>query len=153
MWLLQKELSSGTPLQMALENIRNIPREFYVPSGVELVHHEIAIQNSQYIPHIRTMPQFGKFNIHEILNFFGLVEDVSPEISYSLDFIANVEVVVYSVSSSVVATLFNGKQSPGKYSITWNRRDANGKIMPAGDYIGEVRIANDRFVRKRIRIN
>lgn len=152
LWLLQKELSRGTPWQIALDNIRNIPKEFYIPSGVEMVHREIAIQNSQYIPYVRNMPQFGKFNMHEILNFFGLVEDVSSEISYSLDFVAEVEVVVYSVSSSVVATLFNGKQAPGRYTLTWNGRDSKGMVMPPGDYIGEVRIGNDRFIRKRIRI-
>lgn len=153
LWLLQKELSQGTPLQIALDNIRNIPKEFFIPSGVEMVHREIAIQNSQYIPYVRTMPQFGKFNINEILNFFGLVEDVSPEISYSIDFVAQVEVVVYSVSSSVVATLFSGKQSPGRYTLTWNGRDSKGMPMPAGDYIGEVRIGNERYIRKRIRLN
>lgn len=153
LWLLQKELSKGTPLQMALNNIRNIPKEFFIPSGVEMVHREIAIQNSQYIPYVRNMPQFGKFNINEILNFFGLVEDVSPEISYSIDFLAQVEVVVYSVSSSVVATLFSGRQSPGRYTLTWNGRDSKGMIMPPGDYIGEVRIGNDRYIRKRIRLN
>jgi len=153
LWLLQKELSKGTPWQMALDNLRNIPKEFYIPSGVEMVHREIAIQNSQYIPFVRTMPQFGKFNIQEILNFFGMVEDVSTEISYSIDFVAEVEVVIYSVSSSVVATLFSGRQTPGRYTITWNGRNTNGMIMPPGDYIGEVRIGNDRFIRKRIRIN
>lgn len=152
LWLLQKELSRGTPWQVALDNIRNIPKEFYIPSGVEMVHREIAIQNSQYIPYIRNMPQFGKFNIHEILNFFGMVEDISPEISYSLDYVAEVEVVIYSVSSSVVATLFNGRQAPGRYTLTWNGRDSKGMVMPSGDYIGEVRIGNDRFIRKRIRI-
>lgn len=153
LWLLQKELSKGTPWQVALDNIRNIPKEFYIPSGVEMVHREIALQNSQYIPFVRTMPQFGKFNISQILSFFGMVEDISPEITYSIDFVAEVEVVVYSVSSSVVATLFSGRQAPGKYTLTWNGRNSQGMMMPPGDYIGEVRIGNDRYIRKRIRIN
>ncbi|HRP01358.1 MAG TPA: FlgD immunoglobulin-like domain containing protein [Candidatus Kapabacteria bacterium] len=152
LWLLHKELEKGTPWQIALDNIRNIPREFYIPSGVEMVHHEIAIQNSQFIPFVKTIPQYGKFNIQEILNFFGLVEDISPAISYSIDFVAEVEVVIYSVSSTVVATLFHGRQVPSKYTITWNGRDSQGKIMPEGDYIGEVRIGNDKFIRKRIRL-
>jgi hypothetical protein len=149
-WQLKKEISKGTPWQIALDNIRNIPREFFIPSGVEVVHRQVAIQSSQYIPYVNNMPQFSRFNINSILSFLGLVEDVSPEITYTIDFYADIEVVVYSVSSVVVATLFKGKQPPGVYKITWNGRDSNGKVMPSGDYIAEVRIGKEKYLRKRI---
>jgi len=152
LWLLQRELAKGTPWQLALENVRNIPKEFYIPTGVELVHHQIALENSQYIPYIRNMPQFGKYNIEAIMNLLGLIEDVSPEISYSIDYATDIEIVVYSISSVVVATLFNGRQLPGRYSISWNGRDSKGKVMPPGNYIAEVRIGKERYVRKRILI-
>lgn len=149
-WQLKKEISKGTPWQIALDNIRNIPKEFFIPSGVEVVHRQVAIQSSQYIPYVNNMPQFGRYNINSILSFLGLVEDVSPEITYTIDFYADIEVVVYSVSSVVVATLFKGKQPPGVYKITWNGRDSNGKVMPSGDYIAEVRIGKEKYLRKRI---
>ena len=150
LWRIQKELDKGTPWQIAYDNVRNIPPDFFIPSPVEVVHRQIAIENSQYIPFINTMPRFGKFSIDAILSMLGLSEDVSPEITYSIDFVADVEVVVYSISSSVVATLFNGRQVPGRYTITWNGRDSKGKLMPPGDYIAEVRIGKEKYIRKRI---
>ncbi|MBR3090812.1 MAG: hypothetical protein IKH10_02320, partial [Bacteroidetes bacterium] len=83
----------------------------------------------------------------------GIIEDTSPEIKYSLGMIADVEIVIYSVQAKVIATIFKGTQRPGSYKITWNQRDDKGKKMPYGDYIAEVRIGTDRFVRKRIVIN
>ncbi len=150
-WNFEKRIQEGTPWQIAIQNIRNIPSSFYNPSPVEIAHRQTMIQNAFEVPFVMTLQQFGlKITTEAIANFFGLSEDLSPKISYSLDYNADVEIVVYSVSSVVVATLFNGRQSPGNYSLTWNGRDSNGRLMPAGDYIAEVRIGKEKYIRKRI---
>ncbi|MDT3739769.1 MAG: FlgD immunoglobulin-like domain containing protein [Candidatus Kapabacteria bacterium] len=150
-WYLEKRISEGTPWQVAVQNIRNIPPEFYNPSPVEMVQRQTMIENSFEVPFVATYKRYGlKISTEAIASMLGLTEDVSPKITYSIDFTAQIEVVVYSIRSVVVATLFNGLQSPGNYTLTWNGRNSEGKLMPPGDYIAEVRIGNERYIRKRI---
>lgn len=150
-WNFERSISEGTPWQIALENLRSIPPEFYRADPVEVIHRQYAIEQSMYVPFINTYPRYGmKMSLESIGKFFGIIEDYSTEIKYSLDYIAEVEVVVYSISSVVVATLFNGRQIPGSYKLSWNGRDDFGKLMPPGDYIAEVRIGREKYIRKRI---
>lgn len=153
LWLLQRELNKGTPWQIALQNLRNIPQELFIPSGVEMVHRQLAIKNSFYIPYMNSGPRPGLFYLDDAAKLLGLIEDLSPEIHYTLDFSTDVEIVIYSISSTVVATLFNGRQVPGSYTFTWNGRDKNGQVMPKGDYIAEVRVGKEKYIRKRIYLN
>ena len=133
-----------------MENIKNIPPEFYNPSPVEVVNRQIAIENSFYIPFVKTLPRFGTISFEAIGKLLGLTEDLSSNITYSLDYTTEVEVVVYSISSAVVSTMFRGRQAPGSYTLRWNGRDDTGKPMLPGDYIGEVRVGREKYIRKRI---
>ncbi len=154
LWKVERELASGKPWQIAMKNINNIPRQYFIPSGNERVQHEINRQMSQYIPGINTLSPYGaKISFADIGSMLGLTEDVSPVITYKLDYYVEIEVVIYSIRAVVIATLFEGKQPPGPYKITWNGRDDKGRKMPRGDYIGEVRIGKERLIRKRIVIN
>jgi hypothetical protein len=151
LWNFERSVSQGTPWQIAIENLRSIPPEFYRADPVEMVNRQYAIEQSMYVPFINNHLRTGsKFTFESIGKFLGLIEDTSTEIKYNLDFSTNVEVVIYSISSVVVATLYNGNQMPGSYKLTWNGRDEFGKLMPPGDYIAEVRIGNERYIRKRI---
>lgn len=148
---LQKEIDQGTPLQVALRNMASIPQEAYQPSGAEIYQREYNIMMSQYIPLVRTYnPGSGVISFGAIGKLLGIVEDVSPEIKYHLDYFANVEIVVYSMQAKVIVTLFKGSQQPGNYTLTWNSRNDAGMIMPRGDYVAEVRIGKEKFIRKRI---
>jgi hypothetical protein len=150
LWRLQRDVATGTPWQLALENIKNVPPEFYNPSPVEVVNRQIAIENSFYIPFVKTLPRYGTFSMEAIGKLLGLTEDISSNISYTLDYTTEIEVVVYSISSAVVSTMFRGRQVPGSYSLRWNGRDDLGKPMPPGDYIAEVRVGKEKYIRKRI---
>ncbi|PKL84465.1 MAG: hypothetical protein CVV22_12865 [Ignavibacteriae bacterium HGW-Ignavibacteriae-1] len=151
LWNFERSISQGTPWQIAIENLRSIPPEFYRADPVEMVNRQYAIEQSMYVPFINNHLRTGsKFTFESIGKLLGLIEDTSTEIKYNLDFSTNVEVVIYSISSVVVATLYNGNQMPGSYRLTWNGRDEFGKLMPPGDYIAEVRIGNERYIRKRI---
>lgn len=152
-WQLQSRLREGEPWQIALKNVQSIPPNLFIPSEMEVVHHRINIISSQYVPYLNTMPSSGaKIPLDAIGAFLGISEDVSPTIKYKLEYISNVEIVVYSLQAVVVATVFRGTQPGGSYSVTWSGRDDFGKKMPSGDYIGEVRIGNEKYIRKRILI-
>lgn len=149
---LMGELNKGTPLDIARKNL-DLPSEYFIPSQREFALYELNQKLSTYVPYIRTSQPFGfKANLSDIGKLLGLIEDVSPVLTYEVDTYTDVEVVVYSIQARVVSTIFSGKQSPGKYTYTWNVRDDAGRIMPPGDYIGEIRIGRSKFIRKRIYI-
>jgi len=147
------DLLKKSPWEIASENIRNIPPDVLKPTNIEIVQHTENIRLSQYVPGIRG-PVIGGLSIplSSIGQFFGITEDVSPVIKYQLDHASDVVIVIYSVQASVVATLFDGHQPADSYKIVWNGKDDKGRKMPSGDYIGEVRIGNYKYVRKRILI-
>ncbi len=151
LWRYLMSESSKNPWVSALRSLEQMPEEAFMPSDVERTLREINIMNSMYVPFVRTYSPYGaKIDFETIGKFLGIVEDVSPTIKYSLGITADVEIVIYSIQAIAVATLFKGVQSPGNYTITWNGRDDNGRLMPAGDYIAEVGIGQERYVRKRI---
>lgn len=147
-----KDIEKGIPWQIALENLRIKP-EILAPSGVEIVQRQEMINNAFYVPFMPNRITSG-FSIspQQIGVFLGLLEDVSPEITFTLDYPEEVEIVIYSVQAIVVATIFQGILRPGNHKYVWNLRDDKGRPMPTGDYIAEVRIGNTKFIRKRIQI-
>ncbi len=130
----------------------NLPPEYYMPLNVDLANYQYNYLMSQNnVTGIRTINPFGlKISLNSIGQFLGFVKDVSPVIVYELDYRTEVQVLIYSVGAKVVATIFEGVQPPGKYKYTWNGRDDNGRKMPPGDYIAEVRIGKNRYLRKHI---
>jgi len=150
-FLQELEMQPNNFLQ---ESFAKMPSNIFEPTRQEVVQYRINQQMA-----FRSVPTFSpnfmgnsglNVGLRDIGLFLGLAEDVSPVISYTLAITADVEVVVYSISAKVVATVFSGTQRPGKYTFRWNGRDDNGKRMPSGDYIAEVKIGAERFVRKRI---
>jgi hypothetical protein len=150
---VRRRIRSGTPWQIALKNMEDIPRELLKPSPMEIVQRQINIINALKVPFVNTYNPYGlKIPMGAIGQFIGLTEDCSPRITYTLEHPAEVEVVVYSVDATVIATLFKGQQPEGTYRLSWNGRNDKGRRMPSGDYIGEVRIGKSRYVRKCIKI-
>jgi hypothetical protein len=142
--------TSELPYQAALRSLNAVPSISFVPTGVERMTYQANLDAARYIPFV-PYPNYGlKVPLNDIGVFMGLIEDTSPEIYYSLDAPNDVEIVIYSIQAKVIATLYNGRQIPGKFKLTWNFRDDNGRKMLSGDYIAEVRIGNAKFIRKRI---
>lgn len=151
LWQVASRAIEKNPWLSAMNALSSLPEGIFNPSDIEMVQWQTNIMNSMYVPFVKTYSPYGtKVDFETIGKFLGLVEDVSPIIKYNLNITADVEVVVYSIQASVVAVLFKGLQSPGNYTINWNARDDKGRQMPPGDYIAEVRIGEDRYVRKRI---
>lgn len=150
--LAEKRLYGLSESEIAKRNLQ-VPAGFYIPSPQEQTLYQYNIMQSQYVPFVRTYNPFGvKVPLSTIGNLLGLTEDVSPLLEYDLDVAIQVRVVIYSARALVVATIVDGVQTPGRYRYYWNGRDDLGKLMPKGDYIGEIRIGNTKIIRKRIRI-
>jgi len=146
-------LSSLSKAELIRQNINSIPSKYLVPNPVDVVHHDEAIFESMEVPFISTIPKYGfKIPIADILTMVGVMEDVSPAIRYRLEYKADIEIVIYSINAAVIATIYSGEQIAGEHIRTWNLRDDMGRLMPTGDYIAEVRIGKERYVRKKIKI-
>ena len=59
----------------------------------------------------------------------------STNIRYTLLEPATVTLRVYSILGQEIATLFNGAQGPGPYSVVWDGRNINGTPMGSGVYV------------------
>ncbi len=129
-----------------------LPKQVWEPLPSEATMAQYNIIQSQSVPPYTSGPNpFGlKIPLSSIGQFFGITEDVSPVLQYDLEYRTNVQVVIYSITAIVVATIFEGVQVPGNYKYTWNGRDDMGKRLPPGDYIGEIRIGNSKYIRKHI---
>lgn len=153
-WYEYSRAIKKSDVAIAMESLTSLPKEFLMPDPKEVVQREINIANSFYVPYVSTYnPQRAVATFEEIGKFFGVVEDVSPEITYRIEKQTYVEVVVYSISAVVIAKIFEGNQPSGIYKFTWNGRDDKGVKMPKGDYVAEIRIGNEKYIRKRIAIN
>ncbi len=131
--------------------VMDFPEEFYFPDPREVAQFQDNINRSLAVPFINTKPSFGaQIPLSVIGQLLGLVEDLSPNLKYNLDYVADVEVVIFSMQAVVIATIFKGTQIPGNYNLTWNGRDDSGKKMPKGDYVAEIRIGKFNVIRKRI---
>jgi hypothetical protein len=150
---IMQEQAKQNPFEIALMNL-NLPAEYYAPRPQEIVQRQEMISRAQAIPTGRpsSIGAGVQVPLSAIAAFFGMGEDVSPVITYSVDYSMPVKIVIYSTAAREIAVLLDNKQSPGKYQITWNGRDDKGRPMPSGDYVAEVRLGNDRIQRKRINI-
>ena len=68
-------------------------------------------------------------------------------ISYTLDRAARIEVGVYDLGGGLVSVLTDRTYEPGRHSVVWNGRNAQGRAMPSGTYI--VRVETEERVQAR----
>jgi len=150
--LAQKKLAGLSDEAIAKKNMQISP-ELFFPSAQDITLYQYGLMQSQTVPFLQAYKPYGlKVPLSSIASFFGLAEDVSPLLEYDLDVESEVKVAVYSERAILIATIFNGIQSPGRYRYYWNGRDDHGLRQPRGDYIGEIQIGRTKFIRKRIRL-
>ena len=68
-------------------------------------------------------------------------------IRYSVASRGNVSIKIFSVTGQAMATLVNRVHDPGLYSIGWDCRDNEGRLLAPGIYI--YRMECGRFVKTR----
>mgnify|MGYP000032737819 CR=1 FL=1 len=153
-WERLQEQALPTAWQSALRNLQ-LRQELLSPDAQELVQYQYALQQAQALPNPtlrRTPGATAAIPLETIARFLGLSEDLSPRISYGVPAVARVQVLVYSVQALRVATLLDEVQRPGRYELTWNGRDDQGRALPPGDYVAEIRIGELLRYYKRIRL-
>ena len=74
----------------------------------------------------------------------------STKFEFAVPKTARVEIVVYDILGSKVATLFDGVKNAGYHSIEWNGTNSRGELVPSGVYF--VKMTSDGFssVKKAI---
>ncbi|MBU3699466.1 MAG: hypothetical protein FGM33_05565 [Candidatus Kapabacteria bacterium] len=139
-----------------IDETMNIPASIFKPRDQEVTQYQLTIANAMYVPGVLLRPM-GTGNVQvsfsDIAKVFGIGEDVSPVIRYVVDARLPVEIVIYSTQAMIISTIFSGVQDPGTYTITWNGRAQDGKPVSTGEYIAEVRLGQERIMRKRITWN
>ncbi len=154
-WLELQRPGLPTPWQSALRNLR-LDSAAFLPRGEEVVQHVYNLQQAQALPHPtlrRTPGSTFTIPLATVAQLLGLGEDVSPTVRYEVPRVERVQVFIYSVQALRIATLFDGVQRPGRYSLRWNGRDDHGRSLPPGDYVAEVRVGDRVRLYKRIRLS
>ncbi|MCF7918377.1 MAG: T9SS type A sorting domain-containing protein [Candidatus Cloacimonetes bacterium] len=78
----------------------------------------------------------------------------NPEttVSFSLEELSEVEVVIYNVKGQKVRTLVDETFRPDKYSIVWKGNDDSGHSVGSGVYFVKLSVDNEQFTNKVILI-
>jgi flagellar hook assembly protein FlgD len=61
-----------------------------------------------------------------------------------------VVLTVYNVIGEEVVTLMDGQYAPGVYDISWDGRDASGRMLAGGIYIYRIQTPEFTSVRKMV---
>ncbi len=154
-WLLPTG-SEGQDIWMLAERYLNLPPDVFAPTPEMLVQHDLMMSRSADLGNIglpRATNMAGlQIPLTAIGAILGFTKDVSATIRYTVPFRSHVSIVIYSPQAQIIMTLLDQQLDPGTYESTWNGRDKDGKPMPAGDYIGEVRIGKTAVMRKYIQL-
>lgn len=137
--------------EVEMTGLDYLPSDAFKPDPNQIVQRQENLMRAFEVPYVRTYNPYGvKLSFSDIGRFFGLTEDYSGNMQFKVENYTKVEIVIYSIQAVVVATIFDGYLPQGTYQRTWTGRDSNGRKLPPGDYIGEVRIKGERSIRKRI---
>jgi hypothetical protein len=60
------------------------------------------------------------------------------KLSFDIDYRSNVIVTIYNILGNEITTIQNGEMNPGRYSLTWNATNDQGKSMSTGMYLYKV---------------
>ena len=147
------ELDRRPSIWEQIRTTMDIPAAILQPTPQERTQYQLTIANAMYVPGVLLYPMGtgnAMVSFGDIAKLFGIAEDVSPVIRYVVDETIEVEIVIYSTQAIAISQPFRGIQAPGAYTLTWDGRDANGKTAVDGEYIAEVRLGDQRIMRKRI---
>jgi len=101
----------------------------------------------------RMSVQLGETHLSSLPETFALHPNFpnpfnpSTTIRYQLPEASNVHLIVYDATGRVVRTLVEGKMEAGHYTVTWNGRDASGRVVASGVYL--VRMEAGDFIEAR----
>ncbi|MDD5529773.1 MAG: T9SS type A sorting domain-containing protein [bacterium] len=74
----------------------------------------------------------------------------NTEIKYSIPATGHITVKIFNLSGQEVANLVNKEQNSGSYTINWNGKDKNGKLVPTGMYLYQLKSGNFSETKKMV---
>jgi len=72
------------------------------------------------------------------------------QIRYQICQEGNVRLKVYDTQGRLVRSLVSGKQRPGSYTVVWDGRDEQGRIMANGVYFYRLDVPNFTATKKAL---
>ncbi len=72
------------------------------------------------------------------------------QINYTISTGSEVKVKIYNINGAHIKTLVSKYQSPGNYTIVWNKYDLHNRIVPNGIYFYSLEAGNKKITRKMI---
>jgi len=78
------------------------------------------------------------------ISLYNYPNPFNPEttISFNLPKTSEIQLEIYNIKGQKVKTLINDSLYPGNHSITWNGKDAAGKIVGSGLYLYKLKIGD-----------
>ncbi|UCG91372.1 MAG: T9SS type A sorting domain-containing protein [candidate division WOR-3 bacterium] len=104
---------------------------------IELCSAAVGVQESEYKPG-------GTTSLHMKPNPFARL----IKISFGISKAGQVEAVIYSVLGVQVAVLLEGLQSTGNYTLTWDGKDDDGRIVNEGVYFLRLTTPDGKMSKK-----
>jgi flagellar hook assembly protein FlgD len=68
-------------------------------------------------------------------------------INYELPAASSVKIAVYNLNGQLMRSLVEGRQSAGRYAVSWDGQTLSGKPVASGIYL--IRMEADKFVATR----
>ena len=78
------------------------------------------------------------------------ISDVS--LAFSLPVAMSVRLQVYDATGALVRTLANETLGPGRHEVSWEGRDARGRLAPSGIYYATLEAGARKLIRKLVRV-
>ncbi len=72
----------------------------------------------------------------------------TTKIRYDIPYTSFVKLLIYDICGRQVKQLINEKQEMGRYNISWNGKDKNGKECSAGVYFVSMKTENYKSIKK-----
>ena len=74
----------------------------------------------------------------------------ATQISFSLPYEEEIELIIYNVKGQKVKTLFSGFAEEGTHSLTWNGENEAGRSVSSGIYFYELKTSSRELTRKML---
>lgn len=110
-----------------------------IPDNLEELLYSLHIGNEQINPE--------KFRLYQ--NYPNPFNP-STNISYEINNIENITIVIYDLKGNYINTIVNMKQEPGLHSFNWYGDNIHGKLVSAGIYIYSLSNGTHRQSKKMI---
>jgi len=101
-------------------------------------------------PRWTAIDEFEQSEIRETMLHSAHPNPVTGQLrmQYDLADRGNVRLAVYDVRGREIRVFDKGQLEPGRYELTWDGNDSDGKIVPTGVYFVRLTVGDSKFVNR-----